>query len=87
VNSTYGLHDDARMIKRLGMSLIWFYAGWYAGAMAAFFGGFSPMIGPVIGVLAAAFYIGDTRGMWGTRRAKAAVTAASTSPVLPEPAD
>ena len=56
------------MIKRLGMSLIWFYAGWYAGAMAAFFGGFTPLVGPLVGVLAAAFYIGDTRGMWGVRR-------------------
>ena len=65
------------MIKRLGMSLIWFYAGWYAGAMAAFFGGFSPLIGPVVGVLAAAVYVGDTRGMWGTRRKANAVSAAS----------
>jgi len=79
------------MIKRLGMSLIWFYAGWYAGAMAAFFGGFTPLIGPVIGVLAAAFYIGDTRGMWGTRGASAkratAATATSPASALPGPVD
>ena len=75
------------MIKRLGMTLIWFYAGWYAGAMAAFFGDFTPLIGPVVGVVAAAFYIGDTRGMWGTRRANAAVTSSTTSGVLPEPVD
>jgi len=70
------------MIKRLGMSLIWFYAGWYAGSMAAFFGGFSPLIGPVVGVLAAAVYIGDTRGMWGTR-GKANAVSAPSSTALP----
>ena len=76
------------MIKRLGMSLIWFYAGWYAGAMAAFFGGFTPLIGPVIGVLAAAFYLGDTRGMWGTRRsAKPAARSNAPATVLSGPAD
>jgi hypothetical protein len=77
------------MIKRLGMSLIWFYAGWYAGAMAAFFGGFTPLIGPVIGVLAAAFYLGDTRGLWGTRGSAAKQTAGPTAPssALPGPAD
>ena len=77
------------MIKRLGMTLIWFYAGWYAGAMAAFFGDFTPLIGPVVGVVAAAFYLGDTRGLWGTRSSAAKQTAATTAPAsaLSGPAD
>ena len=75
------------MIKRLGMSLIWFYAGWYAGAMAAFFGGFTPLIGTVVGVVAAAFYIGDTRGMWGTRQKRSSTAATAPASALPGPVD
>lgn len=74
------------MIKRLGMSLIWFYCGWYAGAMAAFFGGFSPLVGPVVGVMAAAMYIGDSRGLWAFHR-RTATSGAPSRSILPEPGD
>ena len=60
--------DDADIIKRLVTTLVWFYAGWYAGAMLAFLGGISPLLGPVIGVAAAGLYLGDTRGLWRLRR-------------------
>lgn len=57
-----------RMTKRVLATLLWFYAGWYAGAMTAALFGISPALGPIIAVAAAAMIGGDPRGIiWGSR--------------------
>ncbi len=37
------------MKKRVFAAVLWFYVGWYGGAMLAEFLGVSPMLGPIIG--------------------------------------
>ena len=51
------------MTKRILSAFLWFYTGWYAGAMIAHFAGVSELIGPVIGAAAAALFAGDPRGL------------------------
>ncbi len=64
------------MTKRVLATLLWFYAGWYAGAMTAALFGISPALGPIIAVSAAAIIGGDPRGIiWG-RRTRTVETAA-----------
>ena len=54
------------MTKRVLATLLWFYAGWYAGAMTAALFGISPALGPIFAVAAAAIIGGDPRGIiWG----------------------
>jgi hypothetical protein len=56
------------MTKRVLATLLWFYAGWYAGAMTAALFGISPALGPIFAVAAAAIIGGDPRGIiWGSR--------------------
>ena len=66
----------AGMKKRILASVLWFYAGWYAGAILAEFLGVSPLLGPIIGMAAAALVAGDPRRIiWTSRPAvSAAVT-------------
>ena len=68
-----GWVDDAGMKKRAFAALLWFYVGWYGGAMLAEFLGVSPLLGPLIGTAAAALFVGDPRGIiWPSRdRARA----------------
>lgn len=49
------------MTKRIVAALLWFYAGWYAGAILAEFLGLSPVLGPLIGAAAAGLIAGDPR--------------------------
>jgi hypothetical protein len=49
------------MKKRILAAFLWFYAGWYAGALIADFLHVSPMLGPIIGAVAAALIAGDPR--------------------------
>ena len=49
------------MTKRILAALLWFYAGWYAGAILAEFLGLSPVLGPLIGAAAAGLIAGDPR--------------------------
>ena len=49
------------MTKRVLAAILWFYAGWYAGAMIAEFIGVSPLLGPLIGAAAAGLIAGDPR--------------------------
>ena len=42
------------MKKRAFAAVLWFYVGWYGGAMLAEFLGVSPLLGPMIGTAAAA---------------------------------
>jgi hypothetical protein len=57
-----------RMKKRVLAAVLWFYAGWYAGAIVADFLGIAPMFGPVLGAAAAALIAGDPRGIIWTKR-------------------
>jgi hypothetical protein len=41
------------MKKRVFASLLWFYAGWFAGSSAAAFFGLGPAVGPILGTVAA----------------------------------
>lgn len=49
------------MKKRILAAFLWFYAGWYAGALIADFLQVSPLLGPIIGAVAAALVAGDPR--------------------------
>ena len=65
------------MTKRVLAALLWFYTGWYAGAMIAEFLGLSPLLGPLIGAAAAGLIAGDPRRIIWTSRASAPATAAT----------
>ena len=57
------------MKKRVFATFLWFYVGWYGGAMLAEFLGVSPILGPIIGAAAAALFVGDPRKIiWPNRR-------------------
>ena len=65
------------MKKRILAAFLWFYAGWYAGAIIAEFVHVSPLLGPLIGAVAAALVAGDPRHIiW---KAKTAVDASTAS--------
>lgn len=51
------------MKKRALSAVLWFYCGWYAGAMVAHALDLSIAIGPILGVAAAALIAGDPRGI------------------------
>jgi hypothetical protein len=51
------------MKKRALSAVLWFYCGWYAGAMIAHALDLSIAIGPILGVAAAALIAGDPRGI------------------------
>jgi hypothetical protein len=49
----------ADMKKRFAAAVLWFYAGWVVGAMFAFAAGLTPIVAPMIGLLAAAMVARD----------------------------
>jgi hypothetical protein len=51
------------MKKRALSAILWFYCGWYAGAMLAHVAGVSPLLGPIVGAAAALLIAGDPRGI------------------------
>ena len=51
------------MKKRAVAAVLWFYCGWYAGAMIAHAVGISPVLGPILGAVAAGLIAGDPRGI------------------------
>ena len=65
------------MTKRVVAAFLWFYTGWYAGAMIAAFIGISPAFGPILGVAAAGLVIVDPRQMFWARPAQAEAAPAS----------
>jgi hypothetical protein len=68
-----------RMTKRVLAAMLWFYTGWYAGAIVAEFLGVSPILGPLIGAAAAGLIAGDPRRIIWTKRAEtSAAKSAST---------
>jgi hypothetical protein len=74
-----GRPDTAAMKKRILAAVLWFYAGWYAGAMIAFAFGLSPVLGPIVGTAAAALIAGDPRHLIWTRRETAPSVAPKVS--------
>ena len=54
-------HIVSTMKKRTFAAFLWFYAGWYAGAVIANQLGLAAMLGPVIGLAAASLFVGDPR--------------------------
>ena len=72
-----GLHRGG-MKKRALSGVLWFYCGWYAGAMIAHALDLSIAIGPILGAAAAAFIAGDPRGIIWSR--------SSSTDLRPEPA-
>ncbi len=74
------------MKKRVFATILWFYAGWYAGAMVAELFGLSAALGPIFGTAAAAIVGGDPRHLiWG-KPSKAASDASSQETAAPAPA-
>lgn len=71
------------MTKRILAAILWFYTGWYAGAMLAELVGINPALGPIIGAAAAGLIFFDPRRMIWTARV---VRSASRSDAMPEPA-
>jgi hypothetical protein len=73
------------MIKRLGMSLIWFYAGWYAMSWITQATALPDALGPIVGLALAVAVASDPGGrIWrsGSRmpgRAEAAATVPMSS--------
>ena len=73
------------MTKRILAAFLWFYAGWYGGAMLAEFLGVSSVLGVIIGAAAAALIVGDPRGMiWNDRAPRQRPSPAPDG--LPDPA-
>ena len=82
-----GAHSPC-MTKRIVAAFLWFYTGWYAGAMLAEILSVSPALGPILGAAAAGLIVGDPRGMIWKRQA-IRPTAPKTRPTagtLPEAA-
>jgi hypothetical protein len=55
------------MKKRMFAAVLWFYAGWYGGALLAELIGLSAVLGPIVGAAAAFVFAGDPRGIIWTR--------------------
>ncbi|HEV8697940.1 MAG TPA: hypothetical protein VGQ89_09620 [Candidatus Limnocylindrales bacterium] len=56
------------MKKRIFAAFLWFYTGWYGGAILSEFLGVNPVLGPLIGAAAAALFVGDPRRIiWTTK--------------------
>jgi hypothetical protein len=68
------------MTKRVIAALLWFYAGWYAGAFIAEMLGVTPLLGPVIGAAAAGLIAGDPRRIIWTARSSAPAPAVAAAP-------
>lgn len=70
------------MTKRFVAALLWFYTGWYAGALLADLFGISPALGPLIGAAAAGLIAVDPRRIiW--KRPEAATVATPVAEGLP----
>ena len=71
------------MRKRILAAFLWFYAGWYGGALLANFLDISPALGPILGASLAFLIVGDPRRIIWKAQSMAAsaatVAAAATS--------
>jgi hypothetical protein len=68
------------MTKRVVAAFLWFYTGWYAGAMIAAFIGINPAFGPILGVAAAGLVIVDPFQMFWARPVPAVTESATVEP-------
>jgi hypothetical protein len=60
------------MGKRTASALLWFIVGWYAWAFVAEATGLTPLLGPVLGTILAAFVAGDpVHLVWARQRSSA----------------
>jgi hypothetical protein len=75
------------MLKRSLAVLLWFYAGWYAGALIAYHLGISDILGPVLGTAAAALIAVDPRRIiWVAQVEEVEASAAPSRTTAPDPA-
>jgi hypothetical protein len=59
--------------KRIAAAILWFFAGWYAAAFAAYLLGAPDVLGPIVGAALAAIFAGDPLGrIWKPREQAAA---------------
>jgi hypothetical protein len=72
--------DPSAMTKRVVAAFLWFYTGWYAGAMIAAFIGINPAFGPILGAAAAGFCVGDPFHLFWARQANAEAVPATVEP-------
>ena len=69
------------MKKRIAAAFLWFYTGWYGGAIIADFIGVSPLLGPILGAALAALIVGDPRRIiWSAQTASPAASEATPEP-------
>jgi hypothetical protein len=73
------------MLKRSLAVLLWFYTGWYAGALVAYHLGISEILGPIIGVAAGGLIAVDPRRIIWVAQAEAAPAPARRTSA-PDPA-
>ena len=66
------------MKKRAIATALWFYAGWYAGAMVAHVLGVSSALGPIFGTAAGAIIAVDPRNLIWSRPTTAGIASAMT---------
>jgi hypothetical protein len=67
------------MKKRVLAAFLWFYAGWYAGAILADVVGVNPVLGPLLGAVTAALIVGDPRRLiWRAKSIAPSIAANST---------
>jgi len=66
---------------RIASAILWLFAGWYLGNLAAFQFGLSDLFGPVLGVTAAVVVAGDPLGLlWSRARTAAPPPATDLAP-------
>jgi hypothetical protein len=74
--------------KRILAAILWLFAGWYLGNLAAFQFGLPDLFGPVLGTIAAVVVAGDPLGLLWARADRAAAVEAGTlseaTPVRPD---
>ena len=71
------------MKKRILAAFLWFYAGWYGGALLANFTGVNPVLGPILGAAVAALVVGDPRRIiWKAREHAPSVSAATVGSAI-----
>ena len=66
------------MKKRILATFLWFFAGWYGGAVIAYALDVSAILGPILGVAAAGLIAGDPRGIIWSRRSSTSTAPTAT---------
>jgi hypothetical protein len=89
--STYGPlasrtpSGDDLVMKRLAVSVLWLYTGWYAGSMIAAMLGVPDLIGPIVGIAAGLLVAFDPRHIVWDAKASANARARLSSLSSPAP--